>query len=162
MLTVPGFSSPSRELRPTMAMVTGAITSGSVITLMQAGRRGREAGPPGRRGAGRGPPQPRGAADPLGRLVVAPRPQLRHHRPPPAVHQLLAVLRHAPGLVVVDDGNDGEVVADHRVELAEVEADGAVTRHAEDAALGVRLLAGDGEGKAGAQTAQVPGGQPGG
>jgi hypothetical protein len=71
------------------------------------------------------------------------------------VHELLAVQRHGPRLVVDHDHDDGQPVADHRVELLDVEARAAVADEQHDAALRLGDLRPDRQARRGAQVAHV-------
>ena len=53
---------------------------------------------------------------------------------------------HPPALVVRNDDHDGKPLADRRVELHEIEADGSVADDEEDAAFGMAELCRVGEG----------------
>ena len=79
------------------------------------------------------------------RLLVGHQPQFGGDGPP-LEHDLLAVAGHAPGLVVEDDADEGQPVADGGVELGEVEAHRAVADNQQHAAVGVGQFAGGGEG----------------
>ena len=138
-----------------MARVTGAITSPSVITFTQAGLPLANA----RSSAGRsssGFSTSFGvAAEASGGEVVARGVELGDDPAVAAVDQVLAVGRHAPELVVVHDHDDRQAVADHRVELGEVQPHGAVAHDAEHPAVRVGDLGRNREGHPGAQAAEI-------
>ena len=69
-----------------------------------------------------------------------------------AESHLLAVLDHAPGAVVVDDTNEGDVVTDSRIELHGVKAERSVTIEHHHLPVGPGELGSDSVRDAGAQT----------
>src|SRR3990172_4983353 len=65
------------------------------------------------------------------------------------------MLTHAPGLVIVDNDDDWQPVAHRRVELGEVQADGAVTGQDENPSLRVGELGRQPKGQTRAKAAEI-------
>jgi len=55
------------------------------------------------------------------------------------------VLDHAPGLVITDHTDEGNIMADRRVKLHGIEAEGAVARYDDDGFIGPRHFSPDSE-----------------
>ena len=126
--------------------------AGSTLTLTQAVfPEAKAASRAGRTSSGRSTQMPKPPRASHHLMVIDPS-QVGPVRNGMSHAQLLTVQDHPPGLVVADHDDDGQLLADSRVKLHKVEADGSIARYEQDASVGMQELGcigiGDTDGKA--------------